>query len=49
MKLTEEDKVHEEKIKTIMENSSSLKGKEYLDYLIQFLKGNKDQQVKLEK
>lgn len=25
-----------------MENASSLKGKEYIDYLLQFLKGKKD-------
>jgi hypothetical protein len=34
--------VHEEKIIKIMENASSLKGKEYIDYLLQFLKGKKD-------
>jgi phage/plasmid-associated DNA primase len=42
IQLTEADREHEQKIKQIMENSASLKGKEYLDYLIAFLKGNKD-------
>lgn len=36
------DQEHEEKLKKIMSNADSLKGKEYLDYLLAFLKGKKD-------
>ena len=34
---------HYEKIAKIMENSQSLAGKEYIDYLLAFLKGKKDE------
>lgn len=40
--LTVKDKEHAEKLKTIMENADSLAGKEYIDYLLLFLKGKKD-------
>ena len=43
IKLTEEDQLHHTKICEIMANADSLKGKEYLDYLISFLKGDKDE------
>ena len=39
---TEADVTHYEKIAKIMENSQSLAGKEYIDYLLAFLKGKKD-------
>lgn len=42
IRLNEEDRIHEEKLKKIMENAESLKGKEYIDYLLSFLKGKKD-------
>ena len=35
--------LHNEKITKIMENSHSLAGKEYIDFLLAFLKGHKDQ------
>lgn len=40
--LTEADRLHEEKISNIMANAEALKGKEYIDYLLTFLKGKKD-------
>lgn len=40
--LTTKDKEHAERLKTIMENADSLAGKEYIDYLLLFLKGVKD-------
>ena len=43
MKLNESDREHEEKIGKIMANADSLKGKEYIDYLLAFLKGKKDE------
>ena len=43
LRLNEADRLHEEKLKTIMENADSLKGKEYIDYLLAFLKGKKDE------
>lgn len=50
---TESDKLHQQKIAEIMENANSLAGKEYIDYLVDFLKGKKDaeppQQPKLQK
>jgi exonuclease V gamma subunit len=42
IKATLEDKDHEEKIKAIMMNSNALMGKEYIDYLLAFLRGQKD-------
>lgn len=42
MALNKGDQEHEEKLKKIMSNAESLKGKEYLDYLLSFLKGKKD-------
>ena len=41
--MTEEDKEHEEKLASIMANAESLKGKEYIDYLLAFLKGRKEE------
>ena len=41
--MNEADRLHEEKLKAIMENAESLKGKEYIDYLLAFLKGKKDE------
>lgn len=38
----EADREHHEKITKIMENADSLAGKEYLDYLLKFLKGSLD-------
>ena len=43
IKLNEGDRLHEEKISKIMANADSLKGKEYIDYLLAFLKGKKDE------
>jgi hypothetical protein len=43
MKLNESDRIHEEKITKIMENADSLAGKEYIDYLLSFLRGKKDE------
>ena len=40
---TQADVTHYEKIAKIMENSQSLAGKEYIDYLLAFLKGKKDE------
>ena len=40
--LTAKDKEHAEKLTKIMENADSLAGKEYIDYLLLFLKGKKD-------
>ena len=40
--MTEADRLHEEKIGKIMADAESLKGKEYIDYLLQFLKGKKE-------
>jgi len=48
IRLTQEDIVHEENIKKIMENAEALKGKEYIDYLLEFLKGKKDEKEKVE-
>lgn len=42
LKLNEEDREHHKKINNIMCNADSLKGKEYIDYLIDFLTGKKD-------
>lgn len=39
IKLTSEDQLHEEKITNIMSNAGQLKGKEYIDYILGFLKG----------
>ena len=43
---TEADIEHEEKLKKIMASADSLKGKEYIDYLLAYLQGKKDQEVK---
>jgi len=43
IRLTEQDKEHEEKLASIMANAESLKGKEYIDYLLAFLKGRKEE------
>lgn len=40
--LTEADRLHEEKISNIMANAESLSGKEYIDFYLSFLKGNKE-------
>ena len=44
IRLTEDDRDHQEKLTRIMANADSLKGKEYIDYLLSFLKGNLDQE-----
>ena len=41
--MNKKDQEHEEKLTKIMANASSLKGKEYIDYLLAFLKGKKDE------
>lgn len=41
--MTEQDRVHEEKLAGIMANADSLAGKEYIDYLLAFLKGRKEE------
>jgi len=41
--LNEQDRIHEEKLASIMANAESLKGKEYIDYLLSFLKGRKEE------
>jgi len=41
--LNEQDRIHEEKLASIMANAESLKGKEYIDYLLAFLKGRKEE------
>lgn len=41
--MNEQDRVHEEKLASIMANAESLKGKEYIDYLLAFLKGRKEE------
>ena len=43
-KLTLEDIELEKRVRNIMSNSELLKGKEYLDFLIDFLTGKKDQE-----
>lgn len=43
IRLNEQDRVHEEKLASIMANAESLKGKEYIDYLLAFLKGRKEE------
>jgi hypothetical protein len=43
IRLTEDDFEHHEKLTRIMANAESLKGKEYIDYLLSFLKGNLDE------
>lgn len=43
MKLTEEDIELEARITNIMSNSNLLKGKEYLDFILEFLQGKKDE------
>ena len=43
LRLNEADRLHEEKLKKIMENADSLKGKEYIDYLLAYLRGKKDE------
>jgi len=45
LKFTEEDEEHQNKLNAIMANAEALKGKEYIDYLINFLKGKKDDQM----
>ena len=42
VKLTEEDIEVEKRIKAIMGSAELLKGKEYLDYVVDFLQGKKD-------
>ena len=42
LSLNEADRLHEEKLKAIMDNADSLAGKEYIDYLLSFLRGKKD-------
>jgi len=42
IKLTKEDMEHESRVKDIMANSEKLKGKEYIDFLLDFLIGKKD-------
>ena len=42
-KLTLEDMELEKRISNIMSNSELLKGKEYLDFLLEFLQGKKDE------
>mmetsp|Transcript_20641 Transcript_20641/g.19632 ORF Transcript_20641/g.19632 Transcript_20641/m.19632 type:complete len:130 (+) Transcript_20641:698-1087(+) len=37
IKLTREDQEYEVRVKTIMSNSELLKGKEYLDFILEFL------------
>jgi len=46
IKLNAQDQEHEEKLSEIMANAESLKGKEYIDYLLAYLKGNKDDGLK---
>ena len=46
--MNEADRVHEEKIGNIMANAEALKGKEYIDYLLSFLKGKKEEAPKAE-
>lgn len=41
--MNEQDRIHEEKLASIMANAESLKGKEYIDYLLAFLKGRKEE------
>jgi hypothetical protein len=43
LRLNEADRLHEEKISKIMSNAEALKGKEYIDYLLAFLKGKKEE------
>jgi hypothetical protein len=43
LKLNEDDRLHDEKINKIMANADSLAGKEYIDYLLSFLRGKKDE------
>lgn len=43
LRLTEEDKLHHENLTQIMANAKSLEGKEYIDYLIKFLKNGSDE------
>lgn len=42
MKLTEEDIELENRIRTIMSNSTALEGKGYLNFILDFLQGRKD-------
>lgn len=42
--VTREDMELEARIRNIMSNSDLLKGKEYLDFLLDFLQGKKDEQ-----
>lgn len=44
IRLTKEDQAHQEKIAKIMANAGTLRGKEYIDYLLAFLKGKKDEE-----
>ena len=38
IRLCEEDRDHQKKLEAIMANAKSLEGKEYIDYLINYLK-----------
>lgn len=49
IKLTEDDELHHKKLDEIMSNAHQLAGKEYIDYLISFLKGKKDEERKTPK
>lgn len=40
--LNKADQEHEERLTKIMANAEALKGKDYIDYLLAFLKGKKD-------
>ena len=39
IKLNEEERTYQNKLAEIMSNADSLKGKEYIDYLLKFLTG----------
>ena len=46
MRLNEEERAHQKKLTDIMSNAESLKGKEYIDYLLAFLSGKMSKDMK---
>ena len=48
LKLTEEDIELEERIKRIMQLRDGLSDKEYIDFTIEYLRGQKDEEIKIE-
>lgn len=49
LKLNEEDMAMDVKVKHIMSNAELLKGKEYLDFILDFVQGRKDEVAHKEK